>query len=300
MHQTLTYLSSIILGPTQPPLTYPDSIILGIVEGLTEYLPVSSTGHLTITEKLLGLKVDNPAVTAYTAIIQLGAIAATVVYFFKDIVRLLGAWFRGLRNAEDRTHHDYQLAWAVIVGSIPVAIVGFAARKAITGGLRSLWVVAVALILWSAVMWVAERRHAVLETSGVQRGEGQVSMRDGVIIGLVQCFSLIPGVSRSGATISAGLINGLDRVTATRLSFFMAIPALTAAGLYELKDVNASVVGIGQMGVGIVIAFIVAYASIAWLLTFVAHHPITTFVWYRVALGLVLLVVLGAGWLGAT
>jgi undecaprenyl-diphosphatase len=285
VHQTLTYL---------------DSIILGIVEGLTEYLPVSSTGHLTITEKLLGLTVDNPAVTAYTAIVQLGAIAATVVYFFKDIVRLLGAWFRGLRNAQDRAHHDYQLAWAVIVGSIPVAIVGFLARKAITGGLRSLWVVAAALILWSAVMWVAERRHAVLETHGVQRGEGQVTMRDGVIIGLVQCFSLIPGVSRSGATISAGLINGLDRVTATRLSFFMAIPALTAAGLYELKDVNASVVGFGQLGVGVVIAFIVAYASIAWLLTFVAHHPITTFVWYRVALGLVLFVVLGAGWLSAT
>jgi len=149
-------------------------------------------------------------------------------------------------------------------------------------------------------MWVAERRHAVLETQGVQRGEGQVTMRDGLVIGLVQCFSLIPGVSRSGATISAGLINGLDRVTATRLSFFMAIPALTAAGLYELKDVKASVVGFGQLAVGIVISFVVAYASIAWLLKFVAHHPITTFVWYRVGLGLVLFVVLGAGWLSAT
>jgi len=281
-------------------LTYPGAIILGIVEGLTEYLPVSSTGHLTITEKLLGLPLEDPAVTAYTAIIQLGAIAATVVYFFKDIVRLLGAWFRGLRNAQDRAHHDYQLAWAVIVGSIPVAIVGFVARKAITGGLRSLWVVAAALILWSAVMWVAERRHAVLETHGVQRGEGQVTMRDGVIIGLVQCFSLIPGVSRSGATISAGLMNGLDRVTATRLSFFMAIPALTAAGLYELKDVNASVVGFGQLAVGVVIAFVVAYASIAWLLTFVAHHPITLFIPYRVALGVALVIALSTGYLSAT
>jgi undecaprenyl-diphosphatase len=281
-------------------LTYFDSIILGMVEGLTEFLPVSSTGHLTITEKLLGLKVDDLAVTAYTAIIQMGAIAATVIYFFKDIVRLLGVWFRGLRNAEERTHHDYQLAWAVIIGSIPVGVVGFLARKSITGGLRSLWVVAAALILWSVVMWVAERRHTVLETQGVQRGEGQVNMRDGLVIGLVQCFSLIPGVSRSGATISAGLINGLDRVTATRLSFFMAIPALTAAGLYELKDVKASVVGFGQLAVGIVISFFVAYASIAWLLKFVAHHPITTFVWYRVGLGLVLCVVLGAGWLSAT
>jgi len=280
-------------------LTYFDSIILGIVEGLTEYLPVSSTGHLTIAEKLLGLTVNDKTVTAYTAIIQMGAIAATVIYFFKDIARLLGAWFRGLRKAEERTHHDYQLAWAIIIGSIPVGVAGFLARKAITGGLRSLWVVAAALILWSAVMWVAEKRHAVLETSGVQRGEGQVTMRDGLVIGLAQCFSLIPGVSRSGATISAGLINGLDRVTATRLSFFLAIPALTAAGLYELKDVDASVVGFGQLAVGIVISFFVAYASIAWLLKFVAHHPITTFVWYRVGLGLVLCVVLGAGWLSA-
>ena len=160
--------------------------------------------------------------------------------------------------------------------------------------------VAAALILWSAVMWVAERRHAVLETNGLVRGEGQVTMRDGLVIGLVQCFSLIPGVSRSGATISAGLLKGLDRVTATRLSFFMAIPALTAAGLYEGKDVETSVTGLGQMAVGIVIAFVVAYASIAWLLRFVAHHPITIFVWYRVALGLALFVVLGAGWLSAT
>jgi undecaprenyl-diphosphatase len=281
-------------------LTYLDAIILGIVEGLTEYLPVSSTGHLTIAEKLLGLTVDDPAVTAYTATIQLGAIAATVLYFFRDIIRLLGAWSRGLRSAQERSHHDYQLAWAVIVGSIPVGVVGFLARGLITGGLRSLWVVAAALILWSAVMWVAERRHSILERKGVQRGEDQVTMRDGLTIGLVQCFSLVPGVSRSGATISAGLINGLDRVTATRLSFFMAIPALTAAGLYELKDVNFGVVGLGQMAVGIVFAFAVAYASIAWLLRFVAHHPITTFVWYRVALGLVLVVALGAGWLSAT
>ena len=278
------------------PLSYPYAVILGIVEGLSEFLPISSTGHLTITEKLLGLTVDDPAVTAYTAIIQLGAIAATVLYFFKDIVRLLGAWFRGLRSARERTHHDYQLAWAVIVGSIPVGVVGFLARGAITGGLRSLWVVAAALILWSAVMWVAERHHHVLESKNLVRGEGQVTMRDGLVIGLIQCFSLIPGISRSGATISAGLIKGLDRVTATRLSFFMAIPALTAAGLFELKDVDLGVVGIGQMAVGILVAFIVAYASIAWLLKFVTHHPITVFVWYRVALGLVLFGALAVGW----
>jgi len=281
------------------PLTYFDSIILGIVEGLTEFLPISSTGHLTIAESMLGLTVDDKAITAYTAIIQLGAIAATVVYFLKDIVRLLGAWVRGLRSAEDRRHHDYQLAWAVIIGSIPVGVVGFLGKDVISGGLRSLWVVVAALILWSVVMWVAERRHTVLEHQDLVRGEGQVTMRDGLVIGLVQCFALIPGVSRSGATISAGLIKGLDRVTATRLSFFMAIPALTAAGLYEGKDVNPAVTPYGQMAVGIVIAFLVAYASIAWLLRFVAHHPITIFIWYRVALGVLIAGALGLGWLSA-
>ena len=215
-------------------LSYLDALILGIVEGLTEFLPVSSTGHLTITEKLLGLKVDAPGVTAYTAVIQLGAILATLLYFRKDIVRLLGAWFAGLGSAQARTHHDYQLAWAVIVGSIPVGIVGFAAKDLISGGLRSLWVVAAALIAWSAVMWLAESRHTPLATRGEERGEGQVTLADGLVIGLVQCASLVPGVSRSGATISAGLFRGLDRLTATRLSFFMAIPALTAAGIFEL------------------------------------------------------------------
>jgi len=280
-------------------LTYFDSIILGIVEGLTEFLPISSTGHLTIAEQILGLTVDDKAITAYTAIIQMGAIAATVIYFWKDIIRLLSAWFRGLLHAEERSHHDYQLAWAVIIGSIPVAVVGFAARGWIKGGLRSVWVVSAALILWSIVMWAAERRHTVLDRRGVVRGEGEVTKRDGLIIGLVQCFSLIPGVSRSGATISAGLIKGLDRVTATRLSFFMAIPALTAAGLYEVKDADPSVVGVGQMALGIVVAFIVAYASIAWLLRFVAHHPITIFIWYRVALGLALCLALGSGYMHA-
>jgi undecaprenyl-diphosphatase len=280
-------------------LTYLHAVLLGIVEGLTEFLPVSSTGHLTITEKLLGLTVDDPAVTAYTAIIQLGAIAATLLYFAKDIWRLLTAWVGGLRSVSGRENHDYRLAWAVIIGSIPVAVVGLLGKDLITGALRSLWVVALALILWSVVMWAAERRHDVLEHRRMQRGEGGVTLRDGLVMGLVQCCSLIPGISRSGATISAGLFAGLDRVTATRLSFFMAIPALTAAGLYELKDVDVAVLGIGQMLVGIVVAFVVAYASIAWLLRFVAGHPITVFVWYRVALGALIIVALSAGWLTA-
>ncbi|NNM44917.1 undecaprenyl-diphosphate phosphatase [Knoellia koreensis] len=283
-------------------LSYLDAIILGIVEGLTEFLPVSSTGHLTITEKLLGLKVDDPGVTAYTAIIQLGAIVATLIYFRHDIVRLIVAWVQGLKGGPAREAHDYQLAWAVIVGSIPVGIVGFLARDLISGPLRSLWVVAGALIIWSGAMWLAESRYAMLERHDRTRGEGAVTLKDGLFLGLVQCLSLIPGVSRSGATISAGLFRGLDRVTATRLSFFMAIPALTAAGLFQAveESSNLELLGIGQMAVGIVVSFVVAYASIAWLLKFVAGHKITAFVWYRVALGVVLIVLLGAGAISAT
>jgi undecaprenyl-diphosphatase len=283
-------------------LSYLDAIILGIVEGLTEYLPVSSTGHLTIAEKMLGLEVDDPAVTAYTAVIQLGAIAATLIYFFTDIVRFARAWFRGLGGPEGRRDPDYGLAWAVVIGSIPVGVAGFVLRDLIAGPLRSLWVVAAALVLWSVVMVVAERAHSAFERRGAVRGESTVTPVDGLVIGLVQCFSLIPGVSRSGATISAGLARGIDRVTATRLSFFLAIPALTAAGVFQAVEQRAGLarLGVGPMVVGLIVAFAVAYASIAWLLRFVASNSLLPFVWYRVALGALLAVSLAAGWITAT
>ncbi len=283
-------------------LTYLQAVILGIVEGLTEFLPISSTGHLTIAEQLLGLPVDDPAITAYTAIIQIGAIVATFIYFAGKIARLFRAWLAGLTSVQGREDPDYTLAWAVIVGSIPVGVVGFLARDLISGALRSLWVVAGALIAWSAVIWVAEQRHDVLEKRGIQRGEHDITVKDGLVLGLVQCFSLIPGVSRSGATISAGLMRGINRVTATELSFFMAIPALTAAGIFELARGFDDVValGVGQMLVGVVVAFGTAYASIAWLLRFVATNSLRPFIWYRIALGLGVIVALVAGWISAT
>ncbi len=280
-------------------LSYLDAVILGIVEGLTEYLPVSSTGHLTITEKLLGLQIDNPTVTGYTATIQIGAIAATLIYFWKDIVRLLVAWWRGLRSAPARDH-DYTLAWAVIIGSIPVGLVGFFARGLIEGPLRSLWVVAGALIAWSAVMWVAELAYDRLVREGRERAETDVTIRDGLVLGLVQCFSLVPGVSRSGATISAGLLAGINRVVATRLSFFMAIPALTAAGLFGLREVDTAIIGWGPMIVGLLVSFVVAYASIAWLLRFVASNSLRAFVYYRIVLGVALIALLATGTMTAT
>ena len=283
-------------------LSYVQAVILGIVEGLTEFLPISSTGHLTITEQLLGLPVDDPAITAYTAVIQIGAIVATFIYFAGKIASLFRAWVAGLGSAEARQDREYTLAWAVIVGSLPVGIVGFLARDFIESTLRSLWVVAVALILWSAVIWVAEQRHDVLEKRGIQRGEHDVTVKDGLVIGLVQVFALIPGVSRSGATISAGLMRGINRVTATELSFFMAIPALTAAGLFEAAKGKDELValGVGPMLVGIVVAFGTAYASIAWLLRFVATNSLRPFIWYRIGLGVLVIVGLLAGWITAT
>ncbi len=275
-------------------VTYVQSVILGVVEGLTEFLPVSSTGHLTIVEGLLGLPVNDRAITSFTAVIQLGAIAATLLYFARDIARLGAAWFRGLRSPADRDDPNYRLAWCVVVGSVPLGVVGLAIKDLITGDLRSLWVVAAGLILWSAVMALAESRGRQV------RPEQDLRMRDAVAIGLVQCFALVPGVSRSGATISAGLLLGLDRVSATRLSFFLAIPALTAAGVFELRDIDPQVVGAGQLLTGTGVSFVVALASIAWLLRFVARHPITVFIWYRVALGVALLIVLATGVLPAT
>ena len=272
------------------------AILLGIVEGITEFLPISSTGHLTIVEKLLGLTIDDRGVTAFTAIIQVGAIIAVIVYFRHDIGRLIAAWWTGLFNSDARTQ-DYRLAWFVILGSIPIGIIGFLAKDVISGDLRNLWVVVTALVGWSVVMWAAER------AATKERSEQKMTARDAIVIGLMQCVALIPGVSRSGATTSAGLFRGLDRVAATRIAFFLSIPALVAAGGYEAatsaSDVSASV-GWTATLVGTLVSLVVAYASIAWLLRFVAKHPITVFVWYRVGLAAVVAVLLVTGAISAT
>lgn len=263
-----------------------DAIILGIVEGLTEFLPISSTGHLTIAEKILGKDISSDSVTAFTAVIQVGAIVAVLIFFREDILKLLRAVFGGFRNEERRlSDPNWRFAWLIVLGSIPIGIVGFLLRHFIEDHLRNLYVVAAGLILWSPVMVYAER-HA-----RQRRGERDLRRRDAIVIGLYQCLALIPGVSRSGATISAGLLRGFDRVTATRLSFFLAIPALVAAGLFELKNSLGQGVGFAPTLVGTVVSFVVAYATIAWLLRFVAHNPISWFVPYRVALGVIVIAV---------
>jgi undecaprenyl-diphosphatase len=273
------------------------AIVLGVVEGLTEFLPVSSTGHLTIVEELMHLEVDDPGVTAFTAIIQVGAILAVILYFWRDIVRLVVGFVRGLTDAGARRDPSWREALLVIVGTIPIGIVGLAAKDVVSGPLRNLWVVAVALIAWSGVMIAAERYGRQ------KRPEESANLVDAVAIGAIQCVALVPGVSRSGATISGGLFRGLDRVAATRISFLLSIPALIAAGGLEAasqaKAVSSSV-GWGPTGLATLVSAVVAYAAIAWLLRLVAHHPITVFVPYRVALGVLVIVLLVTGVLSAT
>jgi undecaprenyl-diphosphatase len=272
-----------------------DAIVLGIVEGLTEFLPVSSTGHLTIAEKALGMKIEgNDSLTGFTAVIQMGAILAAIIFFRRDIWTIARAWVMGVAKPEYRGTHDHRMGWYVILGTIPVGIVGLLLKDVIKNDLRSLWVVALALVLWSVVLVAAERQ------ARQNRDEQSLTVRDALVIGLVQCVSLIPGVSRSGATISAGLLRGLDRVTATRLSFFLGIPALLAAGLFELKDALSGPIDPGVTLVGTVVSFVVAYVSIAWLLRFVAGNSIAWFVPYRVLLGLGLLGLLATNVISAT
>ncbi|MDQ1043078.1 undecaprenyl-diphosphate phosphatase [Streptomyces sp. V4I2] len=266
------------------------AVVLGAVEGVTEFLPVSSTGHLKIVEGLMGIPVDEDSVVGFSAVIQVGAIAAVFVYFFKDIVRIVSAWGRGLVDKEERYHHDYKFAWWVICATVPIVAVGLAAKPLIEGPLASLWVVAGSLIVGSGVMWAADQmgRH--------KRGEDDTSFKDAMLVGSSQILALLfPGFSRSGATMSTALILDLDRVAATRLSFFLGIPALTGAGLYELKDALGTGVGAAPLAVGTLVSFGVAYASIAWLLKFIAKHSFNAFVIYRIVVGVVLFGLLGTG-----
>jgi undecaprenyl-diphosphatase len=271
-----------------------EAVVLGVVEGLTEFLPVSSTGHLTIFEKWLGLPIDAREITAFTAVVQIGAILAVLVYFRADLWRIFRAWLIGLFKPEYRGSFDHRFGWYVIVGSIPIVIAGLAGESLITGPLRNLWWVAGSLIVWSGVLVLAER----LGTQ--KRGERDMTLRDTLLIGIAQCIALIPGVSRSGATISAGLMLGLDRVTATRMSFFLSIPALVGAGLYELPEALGGGIGVAETIVASIVSFAVAYAAVAWLLKFVAGHSLALFVWYRIALGALLIALLATGTMSAT
>ncbi|MFL6128412.1 MAG: undecaprenyl-diphosphate phosphatase [Mycobacteriales bacterium] len=273
------------------------AVLFGGVEGLTEFLPVSSTGHLTVLERLLGFSTDAPDVTAFTAIIQVGAVLATLIYFRDDFRRIVFALVRGLLRPGWRADPDWRFGWAVVLGSVPIGIVGLLFKDQISTGLRSLWLVGVALVLWSGPMLYADL------TATQKRHEGEVTWKDTLVIGVTQCLALVPGVSRSGATMSAGLLRGLDRVAVTRLSFFLSVPALAAAGLLEaVTEAGAISTGVGWTAtlLATAVSFAVAYASIAWLLRYVSRHSFGIFIAYRVALGLLLLGLLASGLVSAT
>ncbi|MEX5637809.1 MULTISPECIES: undecaprenyl-diphosphate phosphatase [Parafrankia] len=274
-----------------------EAVFLGAVEGLTEFLPVSSTGHLTILEKALGHKIDDPDITAFTAIIQVGAVFATLLYLRRDFQRIIAAMARGLTRPEYRDHPDFRFGTAVIVGSIPIGIVGLLFKDQIETTLRSLWFVSLALIGWSGVMAYAD--HVATQ----KRHEEDVTWKDTLVIGVVQCMALIPGISRSGSTMSAGLFRGIDRVTVTRLSFFLSIPALFAAALLQVVTESSNIAnGVGWTVTitATVVSFLTAYVAIAWLLKFVARHSYSVFIIYRLALGSILLFLLATGLISPT
>ncbi|MGH3716489.1 MAG: undecaprenyl-diphosphate phosphatase [Micromonosporaceae bacterium] len=276
-------------------MTWVETIVLGIVQGLTEFLPISSSAHLRITSALL---FGRDAGASFTAVTQLGTEAAVLIYFAKDIWRLTKTWFAGLVNRDVRSTVDYRLAWYVIIGTIPIGVLGFLFKDEIRSAARNLWLVSANLVVFALVL-------AAAEYFGRQKREvADMTLRDGIVMGCAQAMALIPGVSRSGGTISAGLAIGMTREAATRYSFLLAIPAVVASGIFSLEDVFApSGVGVApsgaQMVVATAIAFILGYASIAWLLRYVAKHSVYVFVWYRILLGGTVLALLATGMVAA-
>lgn len=264
-------------------------LVLSIVQGLTEFLPVSSSGHLRIVSELFW---GQDAGASFTAVIQLGTELAVVVFFAKMIWQILTGWFKGWVDKESRGQ-DWKMGWFVIVGSIPIGVLGLAGKDLIRDALRNLWITAGMLILFSLVFIVAER------VGKKNRGFDELTMKDAIIMGLCQCLALIPGVSRSGGTISGGLFLGLDREVATRFSFLLAIPAVLASGLFSLPDAFDPAAGQAASGmqllVGPAVAFVVGYASIAWLLKFVSNHSFEWFAAYRIPVGIFVMILLAVG-----
>ncbi|AKP08714.1 Undecaprenyl pyrophosphate phosphatase [Corynebacterium pseudotuberculosis] len=274
-------------------LSWAQTIVLSIVQGLTEFLPISSSGHLRIISQLFW---GEDAGASFTAVVQLGTELAVLVYFAKDITKIVTGWFKGLFN-KDARDFDYRMGWMVIVGTLPVVIIGVLAKDLIRDAFRNLWITATVLILFSFVFIAAEK------FGSKKRNFEELTMKDAIIMGLAQCLALIPGVSRSGGTVSAGLFVGLDREVATRFSFLLAIPAVLGSGLFSLPDAFAPDAGQAASGmqllVGTGIAFVLGYASIAWLLKFVGNHSFSWFAAYRIPVGLLVMGLLATGALTA-
>ena len=267
-----------------------EAIVLGIVQGITEFLPISSTAHLRIVPAFAGW--EDPG-AAFTAVTQLGTMAAVLLYFRADLWRIARAWARSLGDRAARRELDARLGWYILLGTIPIGIFGLAFKDQIETGARDLYLIGAALILLGLVLLLAEK------VGTRERSIEQLNTRDGVALGIAQALALVPGVSRSGATITAGLFLGLDRPSAARFSFLLSVPAVVLSGLLELGSIASGEegehVGAGALLLATFLAFVSGYASIAFLLRFLATHSTVVFVAYRVALGALVLVLVSAG-----
>lgn len=275
------------------------SLVLGLVQGLTEFLPVSSSAHLRLTAAFAGW--EDPG-AAFTAITQIGTESAVLIYFRKDIANILSAWSRSLFDRTMRQDRDARIGWLVIVGSIPIGVLGVTLKDQIEGPFRDLRITATTLIVLGVILAVADRLAARDETGGRHRIPKQrktlqdLTVKDGLVYGVCQAMALIPGVSRSGATISGGLFLGYRREAAARYSFLLAIPAVLASGVFELKDAaQTGQVDWGPTLFATVIAFVSGYAVIAWFMKFISSKSFMPFVWYRIALGVAIIALVAAG-----
>ncbi|MHA7262281.1 undecaprenyl-diphosphate phosphatase [Arthrobacter sp. TMN-37] len=270
-----------------------EAAILGLIQGLTEFLPISSSAHLRIAGELLPNAQDPGA--AFTAITQLGTETAVVVFFWRDIVRIIRAWFGSLRGKVSRQDPDARMGWLVILGSLPIVVLGLLFQDQIESTFRSMWLVATMLVVFGLFL-------AVADAVGRQgRTLDRLTYRHGILYGFAQALALIPGVSRSGGTITAGLLMGYTREAAARYSFLLAIPAVFGSGIFQLvKSLDtAGPYGAGETAVATVIAFVVGFAIIGWFLKFVSTRSYSVFVWYRILLGMALYVLLGFGVISA-
>ena len=277
-------------------MTWIEAIILGLVQGLTEFLPVSSSAHLRIVGEFLPSAADPGA--AFTAITQLGTELAVLMYFWKDITRIIGRWVQAVAGRIPHSDPDVRMGWLIIIGSVPIGVLGLLLEDWIDTEFRSLWITATMLIVFGVLLALADRLGR--QTKPLTR----LTVKDGLIFGFAQALALIPGVSRSGGTITAGLAMGYTREAAARYAFLLAVPAVFASGLYKLAQVIVELgqdgpYGMGETAVATVIAFVVGLAVIAWLMKFITTNSYMPFVWYRIALGLGLYALLGAGLISA-
>ena len=272
-----------------------DAIILGIIQGLTEFLPISSSAHVQIASQLLGLdQMSRPQLTAFIATIQLGTEAAVLIYFFKDIVRIVRAWFGSLFSGSkqnDAAKADAKLGWLIIVGSLPVIAIGLIFKNQIENQLRNLWIVAFTLIVFGVVLAVADKIGKRTKTIE------EISTRDGLLFGFAQALAVIPGVSRSGGTISMGLFLGYSRQAAARYSFLLAIPAVVASGTFEFETTYQQLApsDLAATAIATVVSFGVGFSVIVALLRYLNRGSFMPFVIWRIAVGLALLALLSAG-----